>query len=262
MRTGALAEALYEAMLPVWPGVAVDVLPDVDSTNTQLLQRPRLGDTSPALMLALNQSAGRGRIGRAWHGKPGDALMMSLACELAPADWAGLSLAVGVAAASALHPEITLKWPNDLWLGKGDQGRKLGGILIETASLPHAAPNHRWCVLGLGINLQPPAAQEPLRTPAAGLRELLPEIDVDAAALAVAPAVVRAVQRFEATGFAPFAAAFAQRDALAGSGVRLSDGLSGQAQGVAADGAMLVHTEQGLRRVSSDEVSVFARLGS
>ncbi len=261
-RCGALAEALYGALTPTWPNCSVDVLAEVDSTNTQLLQRARSGDCSPALVLALSQSAGRGRMGRSWQGAPGDALMMSLACELAPRDWAGLSLAVGVAAASALHPDVSLKWPNDLWLGRGAAGRKLGGILIETASspAPHPSePNRRWCVVGVGINIALPAKLgSPLRTPPAALAELIPEAHLDAAALSVAPAVARALLRFEALGFAAFSAGFAARDALAEQAVKLSEGTTGTARGVDAQGALLVQTEAGLRRVTSDEVSVSA----
>ena len=65
----------------------------------------------------------------------------SLGLPLAPADWSGLSLAVGLSVAQSLQPQlpvpgserprIGLKWPNDLWI---DGDRKLGGILIETAS--------------------------------------------------------------------------------------------------------------------------------
>jgi BirA family transcriptional regulator, biotin operon repressor / biotin---[acetyl-CoA-carboxylase] ligase len=275
-QTGALAEALYTALQGVWPGVVVDVLPEVDSTNTQLLQRPRFNDASPALMLALTQTAGRGRLGRSWQGEPRASLMLSMARALAPADWSGLSLAVGVAAAQALHPDIRLKWPNDLWLSSGATGRKLGGILIETASLAHTlaepaahpvahpaahpaahpdASAARWCVVGIGINLQPRPAQG-LSTAPAWLGELMPEADVGTAALAVAPAIARALLKFERMGFAPFRAEFGERDALKGAAVSLSDGQTGIAQGVDETGAMLVHTGQQLRRVASDELSV------
>ena len=70
------------------------------------------------------------------------------------------------------------------------------------------------------------------------------------------PPLVRAVKAFEATGFAPFKDRFNQCDALAGVAVTLSDGMQGTAQGVDDCGALLVHTAQGLRRVTSSEVSV------
>ena len=72
----------------------------------------------------------------------------------------------------------------------------------------------------------------------------------------VAPALVRDVLRFGADGFTPFASRFAQRDALFGRTVRLTDGSEGTAEGVDVQGALRVRTAQGLRMVHSAEVSV------
>ncbi len=254
--TGALAEALYESLLPMLPGVSVEVVAEVDSTNTRLLERVKSGDTSPALMLALRQTAGRGRLARAWHGDEGVSLMVSLGTMLAPNNWSGLSLAVGVAVADALHPHVRLKWPNDLWLGDGAQGRKLGGILIETtAPAKPCTSGARWCVVGVGLNLQ--NRPEPdLRTPSAALCELMPGVDVGSAAQRVVPALARALTGFERCGFAPLQARFNALDALLGCPVGLSDASFGVAKGVDASGALVVHTERGVRHVGSDEVSV------
>lgn len=82
-------------MAPVLPGFTVEVLPSIDSTNTQLMRRARAGLAEPTLLVAELQTAGRGRLGRPWRGAVGDALMFSLGMPLAPADWSGLSLAVG-----------------------------------------------------------------------------------------------------------------------------------------------------------------------
>ena len=119
-----------------------------ESTNSELLERARdrpdaqvgpvLGDaaptvpgvsaarqadTQPCLLVAEHQTAGRGRLGRSWQSARGASLTFSLALPLAPRDWSGLSLAVGVALAEALQPagrdapwRLGLKWPNDLWL--------------------------------------------------------------------------------------------------------------------------------------------------
>lgn len=70
------------------------------------------------------------------------------------------------------------------------------------------------------------------------------------------PALVDCLQRFEAEGFAPFRTAFAARDLLRGRPVRLSDGTHGMAEGVGADGALLVRTAGGLEQITSSEVSV------
>jgi BirA family biotin operon repressor/biotin-[acetyl-CoA-carboxylase] ligase len=244
------AEAIWEAVSPQLPGFTVEVLPEIDSTNTELMRRARAGIAEPVLLAAERQTAGRGRLGRSWATGVGDSLTFSLGLPLAPADWSGLSLAVGVAVAEALHPAIQLKWPNDLWV----EGRKLAGILIETASF-EAQGSRRYAVIGVGINIAPRPA-EGLSTPPAALQDWLPGIDAAAALGRVAPPLVAAVQAFETYGFAPFQARFAARDALADRPVVLSDGTTGTAHGVSEAGALLVHTARGMRAITSAEVSV------
>ncbi len=242
------AEAIWEAVAPGLPGFTVEVLPEVDSTNTELMRRARAGRLEPVLLVAEAQTAGRGRLGRTWHsGAPGDVLTFSLGLPLRMVDWSGLSLAVGVGVAQSLHPDLQLKWPNDVWW----QDRKLAGILIETTQVGH----ERYAVIGVGINIAPRDATG-LSTPPAWLQELEPGVDAPTALLRVAPALVQAVLRFEAQGWPPFLAAYAARDALAGREVQLSDGSQGQARGVDAQGALLVHTSSGLKKISSAEVSV------
>ena len=90
------AEDLWLAMVALQPGLTVEVLPEIDSTNTELMRRARAGQTEPVLLVAETQTAGRGRLGRPWHGDVGHALTFSLGLMLKPADWSGLSLAVGL----------------------------------------------------------------------------------------------------------------------------------------------------------------------
>ncbi|MDQ3272075.1 MAG: biotin--[acetyl-CoA-carboxylase] ligase, partial [Pseudomonadota bacterium] len=155
------AEAIWQAVAPVLPGFTVEVLPTVDSTNTELMRRFRAaGPTAaePVLLVAEQQSAGRGRMGRAWQSRAGDSLTFSLGMALQPVDWSGLSLAVGISIAESLQPQvpaageprIRLKWPNDLWLTDARGERKLAGILVETASWGEL----RYVVIGVGINLR------------------------------------------------------------------------------------------------------------
>ncbi|WP_019703116.1 biotin--[acetyl-CoA-carboxylase] ligase [Paracidovorax oryzae] len=262
------AEAVWEAVAPLLPGFTVEVLPSIDSTNTELMRRARAGRCEPTLLVAEVQTAGRGRLGRAWQNAAGDSLMFSLGLPLAPADWSGLSLAVGVSIAESLQPvpragqpRLGLKWPNDLWL---DDGRKLGGILVETASLVGAAgawssshPDRtaRYVVAGVGINVRPPPS-EGLSTPPGSLQEIDARLDAPAALLRTVPPLVAMLQSFEAHGFAPVQPRFLQRDVLRDREVVLSDGGAGTAQGVANDGALLVRTAQGLQAVTSAEISV------
>jgi BirA family transcriptional regulator, biotin operon repressor / biotin---[acetyl-CoA-carboxylase] ligase len=245
------AEAVWEAVAPLLPGFTVEVLPQVDSTNSELMRRARTGQSDPILLVAEQQTAGRGRLGRGWLSAAGDSLTFSLGLPLAPADWSGLSLAVGVSLAESLHPALRLKWPNDLWL----DDRKLGGILIETATFGAGGAGGRYAVIGVGLNVAPRAAQG-LSTAPAALRELLPSAQAPDVLQLVALPLVADVLRFAQAGFAPFHPGFDARDALAGRAVTLSDGSAGIARGVGGSGSLLVHTAAGLQAVSSSEVSV------
>lgn len=266
------AEAVWEAVAPLLPGFTVEVLPSIDSTNTELMRRARAGQTEPTLLVAEQQTAGRGRLGRVWQSDVGASLMLSLGLPMAPRDWSGLSLAVGVSVAESLQPtlpplepgqppRIGLKWPNDLWLS-GD--RKLGGILVETASFVapqavHPAPAHgtaaRYVVVGIGINVLPRSG-EGMSMPPGSLQDVEPGLDAPTALLRIVPPLVAMLQGFEACGFAPVQPRFAARDVLQGRPVTLSDGQTGTAHGVGEDGALLVHTAQGMQAVTSAEISV------
>jgi BirA family transcriptional regulator, biotin operon repressor / biotin---[acetyl-CoA-carboxylase] ligase len=245
------AEAVWEAVAPLLPGFTVEVLPELASTNTELMRRARAGRMEPVLLVAEQQTAGRGRLGRGWSSHLGDSLTFSLGLPLAPPDWSGLSLAVGVALAESLHPRIQLKWPNDLWLAE----RKLAGILIETASFGEGREAQRYAVVGVGINIAPPDGTG-LATPPACLQEVLPGVDPGGALLRVAAPLAQTVLAFQTFGFAPFQARFNARDALRDRAVTLSDGTSGTAHGASEAGALLVHTARGMQAVTSSEVSV------
>ena len=259
------AEAIWEAVSPLLPSFSVEVLPEIDSTNTELMRRAKSGQIEPVLLVAEKQTAGRGRLGRDWHDlaakAPGTlpALTFSMGIPLSPQDWSGLSLAVGVSVAQSLHPAIGLKWPNDLWLKE----RKLAGILIETAVFN----GQRYAVIGVGINIcEPdPALDSALRTAPAWLQELLPTVSAPEALQRVVLPLIQTVLAFESYGFAPFQARFNALDALRDRTVTLHDGkaalsdtarTTGSAHGVNEHGALLVHTGHGMQVVSSSEVSV------
>ncbi|HEY4957130.1 MAG TPA: biotin--[acetyl-CoA-carboxylase] ligase, partial [Caldimonas sp.] len=158
------------------------------STNSDLLARVHAaaarGATAfaPILLVAGQQTAGRGRHGRRWHGAELASLTFSLAWPFARTDLSGLSLAIGVALAEALEPtkggeRIGLKWPNDLWLLDADRdasarpGRKLAGVLVETAPLAQL----RVAVIGVGLNV----AAQSVADAASGFASLA---EIDAAA--------------------------------------------------------------------------------
>ena len=254
---------LTSSLRRLCPDAGVEVVAQIDSTNSELMRRGPVRDNPPTLLVALSQTAGRGRMGRAWQSQPGDGLTFSWGMHLAPTDWSGLSLAVGLALADALDPDgqwgLRLKWPNDLcWLSAGTV-RKLGGILIETqiGAASAETPARRWCVVGVGLNLRTPHIHSPGLAPV-GWSEVSGEPAPHGPAIlqTCMATLVPALRAFERQGFAPLAERFAQRDALLGQTVTLSDGRVGTALGVDAQGALKVQTAQGLQAVHSAEVSV------
>ena len=256
-------QALTSSVHRLCPDACVEVVAQIDSTNSELMRRGPVRDNPPTLLVALSQSAGRGRMGRVWQSDAGAGLTFSWGMHLAPTDWSGLSLAVGLALAEALDPDgqwgLRLKWPNDLCWQSAGAVRKLGGILIETqvGTANPETPARRWCVVGVGLNLRTPQISTPGLAPV-GWSEVTGEPiphgpDILQACMA---ALVPALRAFELHGFAPLAERFAQRDALKGQTVTLSDGRVGTALGVDAQGALLVETAQGLQAVHSAEVSV------
>lgn len=262
------AAALQRELAAALPGLRVQVQASVDSTNTRLLELCRTFDGAqfdPVLLVAEDQTRGRGRLGRTWHSAPGASLTFSLALALRCAQLSGLSLAVGVALAEALDapgaaaPRLLLKWPNDLWLrgAPGDAhpaGRKLGGVLIETVSRGAL----RIGVIGVGLNVLPLAVPDP-SSGVGCLDEVHPHIDAAQALHRLAAPLVRALRHFERDGFAGFEARYAARDLLFGREV-IAGALQGVAQGVAANAALRLRSGDGPRAqwhdVVSGEVSV------
>lgn len=256
------AEALWEAAQPRWPTLSMEVLPQCPSTNAHALSLGRAGVCEPTVVVAWDQTAGRGRSGRSWQAQPGQSLAMSLALPMdlgAVPDGGALSLAVGVMVAEALNilleraaqaPSVQLKWPNDLWA----QQRKLGGILIEAIASPALPPQQRWVVIGLGLNLagQPEASTEPRTDLAqAGLNH--PALTPAQAMRAVVPALLDGLAVFAQQGFAPFKTAYDQLDGLRGHDVALwqqgwaadcPPDIQGRAMGVDEHGALLIHDGQ------------------
>jgi BirA family biotin operon repressor/biotin-[acetyl-CoA-carboxylase] ligase len=119
---------------------------EVNSTNDELHALARNGAPAGLVMLALRQTAGRGRRGAQWHSTPGETLAFSILVrpEQPKSHWPRLALAAGLAVAEALEqfaPATGIKWPNDIWIGP----RKVAGILVEAGQ--------DFAVVGIGINV-------------------------------------------------------------------------------------------------------------
>lgn len=303
-------DRLWHLLQPLLPGIGIEVLERAESTNSQLLARARVrpqpaaeseaalvhrsvesrafgrraDDHQPLLLVAEQQTHGRGRQGRVWQSARGRSLTFSLALPFAPADWSGLSLAVGLAVADALDPpasrppgatpRIGLKWPNDLWLMNppdadedlGDAeppGRKLGGVLIETIS-SSSQGQRRHTVVGIGLNVAPlgdVAEQAEWLASHACLREIDRAATPPQVLLQIAQPLVSMLLAFEREGFGPVMARYAERDLLDGRLVRTTagDAPEGRAVGVSASGALRLDVGDRVLEITSGEVSVRLR---
>lgn len=192
-------------------------------------------DGAPAgvLVLADRQDAGRGRGGHAWSSEAGAGIWMTLIER--PTDRAAvdvLSLRLGLALAEALEPfaaaPITLKWPNDVFVGPG----KLAGILVE-ARWRDAALD--WAAIGMGINLRVPS-----QMPDAAA--LSPHVSRDDVLTALIPRVRDAAARRGSLSAAE-CQAWHDRDRLRGQQIEAP--LAGVVAGITSDGALLVVTTPG-----------------
>ncbi len=233
----------------------LELVDSCDSTNARLLARAQAGAASGSVIVAREQTAGRGRRGRAWLSAPGDSLTFSLLWRFAAAtSLAGLTLAAGVALARALEQipvaGLALKWPNDLLLDE----RKLAGLLCEGVPGQTQA-----VVLGVGLNLRLPSAMPAdLRLRSACLPPPLPTASQLLAALLVQLHTV--LTAFANDGFTPWRAEWSRRHAFEQRPVQLLSDfaapLSGVCRGVADDGALLLETEGGVQRIVSGEISL------
>jgi BirA family transcriptional regulator, biotin operon repressor / biotin---[acetyl-CoA-carboxylase] ligase len=123
-----------------------------DSTNHVAMELGYADEPEGAVVLAEEQTAGRGRVGRSWHSERGTGIYATLLLrpKISPVQAPLLTMLAGLSARSAIQAQtglsVELKWPNDLLLG----GAKLGGILTEMHAEPTAV---RFVVIGLGINV-------------------------------------------------------------------------------------------------------------
>lgn len=240
----------------------IDILASCDSTNGLLLARAEAGAPSGTVVVAEQQTAGRGRRGRSWISAAADSLTFSLLWRFAPgASLAGLSLAVGVAVAQAVekvgagttaNPGIQLKWPNDILLRR----QKLGGILVEL--VPGMLHGGMAAVIGIGINQRLPVAL-PEDVLAAALDH---DVDANALLAAVLTEVLQVLEDFAGAGFAAQREAWLARHAFQDQPVVLLSDFApprhGICRGVAADGALLLEAEGRIERILSGEISLRA----
>lgn len=211
----------------------------VDSTNARARELAARGAPHGTLVIAREQSAGRGRQGRTWSAPAGDSLLMSLVLREVPRL---LPLAAGVAVAETCDAvsrsggeggDALIKWPNDVLL----RGRKVAGILVE------GRPQEAWAVLGIGVNVAVRVAELPLglRDRAGTLGLTPPDVE------RVLKRLLGSLGRWLSESDAAVLAAVRERDALLGRPVCWTGG-EGTGAGVDADGRLVVVAPGGARR--------------
>ena len=261
---GALdAIEVAQAMAPAARRVFdLRVVAATGSTNADLMANAsRL--PSGHVLAAETQTAGRGRRGREWHSQAGSSLTFSLLWKFRCGSdgLSGLSLAVGLAVVRALDrcaaDAVMIKWPNDLVAQCGAEWAKLGGILIETAAATNGPAT---AVIGIGLNVDAGAAPAAMAQAATSLAALGRTASRNLLLARMLEELATVLTGFEAGGFAPFAAHWNARHAYRGQAVTLSGDsvttIAGIAREADAQGALLVETPGGLKRVISGEVSL------
>jgi BirA family transcriptional regulator, biotin operon repressor / biotin---[acetyl-CoA-carboxylase] ligase len=220
-----------------------------DSTNRVAMELAFAGEEEGAVILAEEQTAGRGRVGRKWHSEQGAGIYVTLLLRprMSPVQaplltmLAGLSLHSAILAQTGLNAE--LKWPNDILV----QGKKLGGILTEM----HAEPSQvRFVIVGIGLNVNQEKFPSELSSIATSLRK---ESDKSFSRLELLVRLLREFEtdynRFLREGPSYVVGRFAEVSQFAnGRRVRVDtgrDSYSGHTAGLSADGLLLVKKDSG-----------------
>jgi len=214
------------------------------------------GAPGGTVVLAEEQTAGRGRDGRTWRSPPGGVWLGMLLRPPLPAPGV-LSLRVGLVLADVVEavlgvrptslsgPRAALKWPNDVLVGD----RKVAGILCESR---WQGDTPQWLGIGIGINVTNDVPAD-LVNRAVSLRELRPSIRRIDVLDQLVPALLRLTTHdARLTEFE--CAAFARRDWLRGRQIRTP--LAGRAAGIRPDGALLVDTGAGTTMVQGGHVEL------
>ena len=251
------------------PNIEVIYLPEIDSTNSEAERRLAAGARAPFVIFAGRQSAGRGRLGRAWHSAETGGLYLSFAFrpQLPPARMPKFTLWMGLRLCAMLNDNYKLpvgvKWPNDLV----HDGRKLAGLLTE-ARMDADLMRELICGIGLNVNGSPDAWTGGQRGAAAAkVAGTLQQLNngnalaINAVAADVVLAGERAYAEFVSGAYdAKFDALWSRFDTLRGNDITVTlptGTIKGKASGLDASGALrLVLPDGSTRFIQSGDVSI------
>ncbi|MGN0758279.1 MAG: biotin--[acetyl-CoA-carboxylase] ligase [Candidatus Ventricola sp.] len=257
-----MAPVIARGLQTRWAGRQIVYLPSVDSTNRRARQLAAEGAPHGTLVIADEQTAGRGRRGRGWISPAGEGVFMSLILrpQSHPSEVARLSmqtaLAVALSIAQTTGLDARIKWPNDIVCG----GRKVCGMLLEMNADEQAVHD---VVAGIGINVHQTQFAPEIEKTASSL-DLLSGQRVCRAALV--RAFLEAFERAEALAAqGALMDAYRARSATLGQRVQViapAGSFTGTALEVTDSGSLIVEDEEGQRReVLAADVSVRGLMG-
>ncbi len=260
---GLSAESIEKGLTTVFMGRKTIYYHSIGSTNDVARELAARGAPEGTLVIADEQTAGQGRLGRRWLAPPGTSLLMSLLFRprfLAPYQAQRLTMVCSLAVVEAIEAvtglAAAIKWPNDIVV----QGKKTGGILTELGATGERLD---YAVVGLGLNVNLDfGAVEAMGELAATATSLSQELGQEVSRLALLWRILESVegryQRLQA-GELP-------HDEWASHLITLHNHVlvdtpqgvvEGWAEGVDADGALLLHTNCGERqRVLAGDVTL------
>jgi BirA family transcriptional regulator, biotin operon repressor / biotin---[acetyl-CoA-carboxylase] ligase len=227
------------------------------STNDEARNLAHAGAGEGTIVWAHEQDAGRGRRGRQWHRIAGNlylSIILRPNCPPTAAAQLGFiaALGVGEAAAALLPPgaELRYKWPNDVLVN----GAKISGILLESEMMKENRLD--WVVVGVGVNV---AGHPPQLGSAANSLRALGCTEIDAAGMLerFCEHFMGWVGRWRNSGFSGVRAAWLARAAGLGQPMiaRLDkEDVAGHFAGLDGDGALLLDTGTGTRRITAGDV--------
>jgi BirA family biotin operon repressor/biotin-[acetyl-CoA-carboxylase] ligase len=259
------ADVLAPALSTAWLGRTIEWLPVTDSTMRVASALGMQGGVHGAAVIADEQRAGRGRLGRSFHSPPGANLYASILLRPTPPGALAptLVLAAGVAVAECIadwigdEARVDLKWPNDVRI----DGRKTSGILVELAS---DGSRPAFAVLGIGVNLNvdPTTFPDEFRDRATSLSAATgAAIDRATFTARLFGTLERVLDLHAQQGFPGIRPRFEHWFRMAGRRVRVEEpggeSFVGTVIGVDGDGALrLAEAGGGERRVVAGEVTI------
>lgn len=229
------------------------VLEQVDSTNSEAERHLANNEPTPFVILAKEQTKGRGRMGRVWHSPQNGNLYSSFAFrpQISPTGMPLFTLWMGINLCECLislcRVECSVKWPNDIHIN----GKKVAGILTEARMETDQVLD---IILGIGLNVNGTAEDWPekLSQIATSLRQATGQaLDLNRLTAAIAGRIMIAYRQFlDGKHRAILKEKWPQYDTLAGKQVSLQQGnheVSGTANGIDSSGSLIIEKTDGTR---------------